>query len=76
MITTTQFARAHGLAYPTVARWAQAGVIPGAELEETPRGPVWMIPQSSSDTFERWRPKRGRPMKPEGELKAPRRKGQ
>ena len=56
------------------ARWAQAGVIPGAVLEETPRGPVWMIPQSSSDTFEQWRPKRGRPQKPENELKQPRRR--
>jgi hypothetical protein len=77
MITTTQFAKDHGLAYPTVARWAKAGIIPGAEREETPRGPVWLIPQSSSDNFEKWRPKPGRPMKAEDELKTPRRrKGQ
>ena len=61
MITTTQFARVTGLPYTTVVRWAQTGIIPGIEKEETFRGPVWLIPQKALDTFEQWRPKIGRP---------------
>jgi hypothetical protein len=78
MITTTQFAKTHGLPYTTVVRWAQNGVIPGVEKEETLRGPVWLIPQSSADTFEQWRPQRGRPAKPKAEPKVTKRsrKGQ
>ena len=77
MITTNQFAKAVKLPYATVVRWAQNGVIPGVTKEETLRGPVWLIPQAAVDSFEEWRPKRGRPQKPAAELKyKPRRKGQ
>jgi len=64
MISTTQFAKSTGIPYQTVVRWAQDGIIPGVEREETLRGPVWLIPQSSLDTIERWKPKLGRPPKP------------
>jgi len=64
VISTTQFAKATGLPYTTVVRWAQEGVIPGVAREETMRGPVWVIPQKALDTFNEWRPKRGRPLKP------------
>lgn len=67
MITTGEFAKATNTPYPTVARWAQSGVIPGAEREETLRGPVWLIPASAVDTFEDWKPKMGRPEKPKKE---------
>ncbi len=72
MITTTQFATETGLPYTTVVRWAQNGVIPGVEKEETPRGPVWWIPQAALDRLEDWRPRRGRPARPP--KKAPARK--
>ena len=62
MITTTQFANATGLPYTTVVRWAQTGIIPGVEKEETPRGPLWLIPESSLDRLDDWKPKRGRPI--------------
>jgi hypothetical protein len=69
MITTTQFANATGLPYTTVVRWAQTGIIPGVEKEETPRGPVWLIPQTSLDKLEEWKPKRGRPKVEKGKRK-------
>ena len=62
-MTTTEFAKASGLPYTTVVRWAQDGVIPGVEREDTPRGPVWLIPPESLDRLEQWKPKRGRPHK-------------
>lgn len=63
MLTTREFAEKTGVPYPTIARWAQTGVIPGADLDETPRGPVWLIPQKALETFENWRPQVGRPKK-------------
>jgi hypothetical protein len=74
VISTTQFAEATGLPYTTVVRWAQTGVIPGVEKEETMRGPVWVIPQESLDTFDDWRPTRGRPPKPKEADKGKRKK--
>jgi hypothetical protein len=67
MISTGDFARATGTPYPTVVRWAQNGVIPGVEREETMRGPVWLIPQDALEKFEEWKPKLGRPEKPKAE---------
>ena len=64
MITTREFAAATQTPYQTVVRWAQTGVIPGAKREETLRGPVWLIPQTAIETFEDWKPKIGRPLKP------------
>jgi hypothetical protein len=62
-MTTTQFARATGLPYTTVVGWAQQGIIPGVKKEDTPRGPVWLIPVAALDTLAAWRPKVGRPRK-------------
>ena len=64
MITTREFADATNTPYPTIARWLQTGVIPGAEREETLRGPVWLIPRAALDSFDTWKPKMGRPLKP------------
>ena len=75
IISTGDFARATGIPYQTVVRWAQTGVIPGVEREETMRGPVWLIPQDALDTFEQWRPKIGRPQKPKEEKGRRKRKG-
>ena len=67
MISTTEFARLTDTPYPTVVRWAQGGIIPGAEREETLRGPVWLIPRSAIESFEQWRPSIGRPQKSQEE---------
>ena len=42
-----------------VKQWRRHGRFPNAELVDTPRGPVWQIPQADLDKFER--PKPGRP---------------
>jgi hypothetical protein len=65
MHTITEAAPIISVPPSTLGRWAASGVIPGAKFEETPRGPVWLIPQSALDSFGSWRPKRGRPRKPE-----------
>jgi hypothetical protein len=72
MLTTTkalEVLRANGVkvSYPTIALWVREGKFAGAELEETPRGPVWKIPRASVERFEP--PTRGRPpaLKPEDE---------
>ncbi|MGI9068565.1 MAG: helix-turn-helix domain-containing protein [Pyrinomonadaceae bacterium] len=43
----------------TVKGWRRRGCFPNAELTDTPRGPVWTIPESDLNGFER--PKVGRP---------------
>ena len=67
MLTTAQALellreRGVSVAYPTVALWVREGKFTGAELEDTPRGPVWRIPRDSVLRFEP--PKMGRPPKP------------
>ena len=62
-LTIGEFARAVGAPYQTVVGWAKQGVIPGIRREETPRGPVWLIPPKALDTIQTWRPSRGRPPK-------------
>ena len=74
VMTTGQFAKAVGLPWSTVVHWAQTGIIPGIEREETLRGPVWVIPESAVATIEKWRPKPGRPRKPLDQLKGPARR--
>jgi hypothetical protein len=63
MITTIEAqgilkGRGMDVPYQTLVRWVRSGVIPGAKSEDTPRGPVWMIPVASLEKFEP--PKRGR----------------
>jgi hypothetical protein len=74
IMTTSEFAKTTGTPYQTVVWWAQHGVIPGAEREETLRGPVWVIPRAALDTFENWKPKIGRPRKAAGEKGAKRKR--
>ena len=45
----------------TVRIWCRSGRFPNAVQEETLRGPVWLIPESDLDGFERRG--RGRPPK-------------
>jgi hypothetical protein len=58
-LTTTQAAALLKVAQPTVKLWCRQGKFPNAQLEETPRGPVWQIPESDLENFET--PKIGRP---------------
>ena len=50
--------------YGTVVRWARSGILAGAQLEDTPRGPVWMIPANAVVRFQP--PTKGRPPKAAG----------
>jgi hypothetical protein len=58
-LTTAQAAERLKVAQPTVKLWCRQGKFPNAQLEETPRGPVWQIPESDLKNFEP--PKMGRP---------------
>jgi predicted site-specific integrase-resolvase len=60
-LTTSQVAVRLGVAQPTVKLWCRQGRFPNAEIDETPRGPVWQIPESDLEGFEQ--PKMGRPAK-------------
>jgi hypothetical protein len=60
-LTTSEVAACFGVAQVTVNVWCLQGKFPNAEREETPRGPVWTIPESDLSGFEK--PKAGRPLK-------------
>jgi hypothetical protein len=51
MITSKEFALRLGRNYHAVAKWLKAGKVPGAEMVDTPRGAVWMIPETAVKTF-------------------------
>jgi hypothetical protein len=65
MIPLKEFARAAGVPYTTVIRWAKADRIRGAVFVETPIGGYWMAPKEALATLER--PKIGRPRKGSGQ---------
>jgi hypothetical protein len=69
MLTTSEVVKQLDAPYQTVVSWIKKGLFPGAKLEETPRGPVWLIPSSDLESFER-RPM-GRPRKPKEEKAKP-----
>jgi hypothetical protein len=46
----------------TVRMWCINKTFPNAVQEETPRGPIWLIPETDLDGFEKRGP--GRPAKP------------
>ena len=50
-----------GVAQVTVNVWCLRGKFPDAVREETPRGPVWVIPERDLKGFKR--PQAGRPPK-------------
>lgn len=45
------------VSYSNLALWVRSGRFAGAQLQPTPRGPVWMIPAASVDKFQP--PRRG-----------------
>lgn len=75
MITPHEFAEQVGRPYQTVLYWLRNKMVPGAEVTQETRGPVYLVPQSAVAQFKDNGPKRGRPRKPLSELKGkPRRK--
>jgi len=62
-LTTSEVASRLGVSRPTVTMWCRQGLFPNARAEQTPRGPVWLIPDSDLKTFTR--PLMGRTPKPE-----------
>lgn len=44
MLTTTEIMRKLNAPYPTVIGWIKKGLLAGATQQDTPRGPVWMVP--------------------------------
>ena len=64
-LTSSQVADRLGKDKRLVRLWCQQGRFPNAYTEETPRGPVWMIPEGDLVGFEP--PPMGRPPKPKDE---------
>jgi excisionase family DNA binding protein len=58
-LTTSQAAERLGVGKSTVNLWCRQGRFPNARSEDTPRGPVWLIPESDLENFSP--PKMGRP---------------
>lgn len=67
-LTTTAVAQRLGVGKSTVNLWCNQGRFPNAESVQESRGPVWYIPESDLDEFEK--PKAGRPTKPTDTEKA------
>jgi len=61
-LTTSEVATRLGKENRLVRLWCQQGRFPNARAEETPRGPVWYIPESDLKGFTA--PTMGRPPKP------------
>jgi hypothetical protein len=64
-LTSSQVAKKLSKDNRLVRLWCQQGRFPNARLEDTPRGPVWVIPESDLNGFEP--PAMGRPPKPKQE---------
>ena len=60
-LTAKQVSERTGAAVSTVTYYCREGRFLGAHQEDTPRGPVWYIPESALVGVEI--PKRGRPSK-------------
>jgi hypothetical protein len=61
MLTTREVAEKIDANPGTVRMWCINGTFPNAEQQETPRGPIWLIPETDLQGFERRSP--GRPSK-------------
>ncbi len=60
-LTTSQVAARLGVGNSTVRLWCKLKRFPGAHEQQTPRGPVWLIPEGDLEDFVV--PTRGRPKK-------------
>jgi hypothetical protein len=61
MLTTREVAEKIDANPGTVRMWCINGTFPNAEQQETPRGPIWLIPETDLQEFKRRGP--GRPSK-------------
>lgn len=61
MLTTREVAEKIDANPGTVRMWCINGTFPNAEQQETPRGPIWLIPETDLRGFKRRSP--GRPSK-------------
>ncbi len=61
MLTTREVAERIDANPGTVRMWCINGTFPNAEQQETPRGPIWLIPETDLQEFKRRGP--GRPPK-------------
>ena len=65
-LTSAEVAERFGVLPRTARLWCTRGLFPHARTENTPRGPVWLIPEGDLKTFQP--PKRsGRPPKTKAE---------
>lgn len=71
MLSVREVAERIGVSVPTVRVWAWRERFPGAVKIEDDRGSYWQIPESAIEDFELGQA--GRPLKPDSELKQPRR---
>jgi predicted site-specific integrase-resolvase len=68
-LTTAQVAERLGVSAVTARLWCRRGLFPNAYEQQTPRGAVWMIPESDLKGFESPK-KTGRPRKEQTEQAA------
>ena len=61
MLTTREVAEKIDANPGTVRMWCINGTFPNAEQQETPRGPIWLIPETDLQEFKKRGP--GRPSK-------------
>lgn len=63
-VGVTEFATRHRVSRYAVHRWCSGGLLPGAVLADTLRGPVWLIPADCPrPTFAPGRPPGARDVK-------------
>lgn len=67
MISSKEFAEQVGRSYQTVMYWLRNGLVPGVEVIQETRGPVYLVPQSVVEQFKLEGVRRGRPPKPKKE---------
>jgi hypothetical protein len=60
-LSTKEVAERFDVEPRSVRNWCVRGLLPGAYELQTPRGPVWMIPETAFDGF--MQPKAGQPRK-------------
>ncbi|HYL98116.1 MAG TPA: hypothetical protein VEZ90_04115 [Blastocatellia bacterium] len=64
MITPKEFADAIGRPYQTILYWLRNNMVPGVEVIEESRGPIYLVPQKAVEQFKGFTPRRGRPPNP------------
>jgi len=63
MISAKEFADLVGRPYQTIMYWLRNDLVPGVEVVQESRGPVYFVPREAVKQFKGKGPKRGRPLK-------------